>query len=444
MINTCCVTNEAVAKSRQAASRAARTHRTRLRHRLRREPRRRRRSLGLPANVRVIARRSEELAEAVARDVGAIGCVQAAHRLDRVRAFVKIQDGCSFSCRFCVIPLVRGATRSRSADGRARRDRAPGRAGSSRDRAHRRQSRLLPRPRRPATRSRGSSARPARSTGSSGCGSPRSRSTTSPTSSSRRCARRRPSRRTSTSRCSRETTACCARWAAATRSAQYLAEARGARGLQPHDRRDRRLPGRGRGGVRAHACDVVERARHHEGARVPVLAAARDADRGRRPCAAAGQEGARRPPPRGVRRRLPDRCGSAASARRTGCSSTARAAATPTTTRRGSSTPRSASSSALGRRASPTRGWSRLASDALASGLPLLPARRGAATTSTRPTGSSRSPTSPRRPRRTSSSCPRATSTRFATSARSATRRRAGCCVSWRRRRPGQGSRTTG
>jgi threonylcarbamoyladenosine tRNA methylthiotransferase MtaB len=33
-----------------------------------------------------------------------------------VRAFVKIQDGCSFSCGFCVIPLVRGASRSRSAD----------------------------------------------------------------------------------------------------------------------------------------------------------------------------------------------------------------------------------------------------------------------------------------------------------------------------------------
>jgi threonylcarbamoyladenosine tRNA methylthiotransferase MtaB len=29
---------------------------------------------------------------------------------------VKIQDGCSFSCAFCVIPLVRGATRSRTAD----------------------------------------------------------------------------------------------------------------------------------------------------------------------------------------------------------------------------------------------------------------------------------------------------------------------------------------
>jgi hypothetical protein len=30
-------------------------------------------------------------------------------------AFVKVQDGCSFSCNFCVIPLVRGASRSRRA-----------------------------------------------------------------------------------------------------------------------------------------------------------------------------------------------------------------------------------------------------------------------------------------------------------------------------------------
>ena len=51
----------------------------------------------------------------MAGDVGAIGCVQADARLDRVRAFVKIQDGCSFSCNFCVIPLVRGSSRSRSA-----------------------------------------------------------------------------------------------------------------------------------------------------------------------------------------------------------------------------------------------------------------------------------------------------------------------------------------
>jgi threonylcarbamoyladenosine tRNA methylthiotransferase MtaB len=47
--------------------------------------------------------------------VGAIGCVQGDARLERVRAFVKVQDGCSFSCNFCVVPLVRGPSRSRPA-----------------------------------------------------------------------------------------------------------------------------------------------------------------------------------------------------------------------------------------------------------------------------------------------------------------------------------------
>src|SRR5881409_1624668 len=115
VINTCCVTNEAVAKSRKAAARAARTHRrvyvTGCGANLAQDAFAR-----LPENVIVVARRAEELAAFVAGDVGAIGCVQADARLDRVRAFVKVQDGCSFSCRFCVIPLVRGASRSRAAD----------------------------------------------------------------------------------------------------------------------------------------------------------------------------------------------------------------------------------------------------------------------------------------------------------------------------------------
>jgi threonylcarbamoyladenosine tRNA methylthiotransferase MtaB len=114
VISTCCVTNEALAKSRKAAARAARTHRrvyvTGCGANLGQPA-----FAGLPANVVVVAKRSEETARFVAGDVGAIGCVQADARLDRVRAFVKIQDGCSFSCNFCVIPLVRGASRSRSA-----------------------------------------------------------------------------------------------------------------------------------------------------------------------------------------------------------------------------------------------------------------------------------------------------------------------------------------
>ena len=114
VINTCCVTHEAVRKSRQAASRAARTHGrvyvtgcgANLEAAFE----------GLPENITVIARPSEETPAAVAVDVGAIGCVQADARLERTRAFVKIQDGCTFSCAFCVVPLVRGSSRSRSTE----------------------------------------------------------------------------------------------------------------------------------------------------------------------------------------------------------------------------------------------------------------------------------------------------------------------------------------
>jgi threonylcarbamoyladenosine tRNA methylthiotransferase MtaB len=115
VISTCCVTNEALAKSRKAAARAARRHArvyvTGCGANLSGDA-----FANLPANVVVVARRAEETAEAVATDVGAIGCTNDDVRIDRVRAFVKIQDGCSFSCSFCVIPIVRGASRSRSAD----------------------------------------------------------------------------------------------------------------------------------------------------------------------------------------------------------------------------------------------------------------------------------------------------------------------------------------
>ena len=114
VVNTCCVTHEAVAKSRKEAARAARTHArvyvTGCGANLAADA-----FTGLPENVVVVARRSEETPAFVAGDVGAIGCVQADVRLERVRAFVKVQDGCSFSCAFCVIPLVRGGSRSRSA-----------------------------------------------------------------------------------------------------------------------------------------------------------------------------------------------------------------------------------------------------------------------------------------------------------------------------------------
>ena len=216
MINTCCVTNEAVAKSRKAAARAARTHGrvyvTGCAANLAANA-----FAGLPANVTVVARRAEETAAFVAGDVGAIGCVQADARLDRVRAFVKIQDGCSFSCNFCVIPLVRGASRSRRADavlGEVRRRVEQGHRevvltginlGCFRDRDA---GYDLPRLVREAGADAG--ARPAAA--QLDRDQPRRA-----TSSSPRSARRRRRRATSTSRSSRATTACCARCAAATR-----------------------------------------------------------------------------------------------------------------------------------------------------------------------------------------------------------------------------------
>jgi threonylcarbamoyladenosine tRNA methylthiotransferase MtaB len=115
VVNTCCVTREALAKSRKAAARAARTHRhvyvTGCGANL---------AVGgldgLPDNVTVVARRSEDTPASVADHIGSLGCTRAEARFDRVRAFVKVQDGCSFSCNFCVIPLVRGRSRSRTAE----------------------------------------------------------------------------------------------------------------------------------------------------------------------------------------------------------------------------------------------------------------------------------------------------------------------------------------
>jgi threonylcarbamoyladenosine tRNA methylthiotransferase MtaB len=113
VVNTCCVTHEAVSKSRKEVSRAARSHArvyvtgcgANLAHAFD----------AVADNVVVVAKPSEQTPAFVAGDVGAIACVNADARLDRIRAFVKIQDGCSFSCAFCVIPLVRGASRSRRA-----------------------------------------------------------------------------------------------------------------------------------------------------------------------------------------------------------------------------------------------------------------------------------------------------------------------------------------
>ena len=148
--------------------------------------------------------------------------------VERTRAFVKVQDGCSFYCTYCIIPRARGAERS-LAPGRRPRGRAPrARRRPPRDRPDRDQHRhvrrrlVRARPPRLAHRERahagrassaGSSTRPP----SSGSASARSSRSTSTTSCSRPGSTARRGRcRTSTCRSSRATTACSAGWAAAT------------------------------------------------------------------------------------------------------------------------------------------------------------------------------------------------------------------------------------
>src|SRR5919206_1694853 len=74
VVNTCCVTHEAVRKSRHAVARASRTHRrvyaTGCAANLAADA-----FAGLPENVTVVARSSEETPAAVAGDVGAVACV---------------------------------------------------------------------------------------------------------------------------------------------------------------------------------------------------------------------------------------------------------------------------------------------------------------------------------------------------------------------------------
>jgi threonylcarbamoyladenosine tRNA methylthiotransferase MtaB len=120
VINTCCITREAEAKSRQSARRSLKTAR---------------RVYVAGCAVNLAPRQFGELdervvpfvgtadavaAEMAARD-GAPGCVDLEHDVlarsrrdgSRTRGFVKVQDGCDGTCAYCIIPTVRGGARSR-------------------------------------------------------------------------------------------------------------------------------------------------------------------------------------------------------------------------------------------------------------------------------------------------------------------------------------------
>jgi threonylcarbamoyladenosine tRNA methylthiotransferase MtaB len=123
VINTCCITSEAEAKSRQAVRRSLNTADRVL-------------VAGCAVNLngaqfRAIDDRvsafvgtAEEVAGAMAAGLGA--CADVEHDVlvrrapgsaqpDRTRGFIKVQDGCDCHCAYCIIPTVRGAARSRPA-----------------------------------------------------------------------------------------------------------------------------------------------------------------------------------------------------------------------------------------------------------------------------------------------------------------------------------------
>lgn len=123
VVNTCCITREAEAKSRQSVRRSANGRAGR--HVV---------VTGCAANLN--ATQFDEIAPQVTALVGTAddvaaevagragpGCVdveadvltRAPLSTTRTRGFVKVQDGCDCHCSYCIIPKVRGGARSRPA-----------------------------------------------------------------------------------------------------------------------------------------------------------------------------------------------------------------------------------------------------------------------------------------------------------------------------------------
>jgi threonylcarbamoyladenosine tRNA methylthiotransferase MtaB len=123
VINTCCITSEAEAKSRQSVRRSLKTasevlvsgcavnlHSAQFRQ--------------IDRRVRTFVGTAEDVAGAIAQDLrpAALACADLEHdvlarqspvQAARTRGFIKVQDGCDCHCAYCIIPTVRGEARSR-------------------------------------------------------------------------------------------------------------------------------------------------------------------------------------------------------------------------------------------------------------------------------------------------------------------------------------------
>ena len=123
VVNTCCITREAEAKSRQSVRRSS-------------NGREGRRVVVTGCAANLNAAQFDEIAPAVTALVGTAddvadevagvagpGCVDTETDVlarqplsaTRTRGFVKVQDGCDCHCAYCIIPKVRGGARSRPA-----------------------------------------------------------------------------------------------------------------------------------------------------------------------------------------------------------------------------------------------------------------------------------------------------------------------------------------
>ncbi|MFZ0041685.1 MAG: MiaB/RimO family radical SAM methylthiotransferase [Solirubrobacteraceae bacterium] len=125
VINTCCITGEAEAKSRQSVRRSLRSAgqvyvagcAVNLNAR---------QFADIDVRVKAFVGTADDVAAAIGGyDDGESACVDLEHdvlarsRSDRstarTRGFVKVQDGCDCHCAYCIIPTVRGGARSRPA-----------------------------------------------------------------------------------------------------------------------------------------------------------------------------------------------------------------------------------------------------------------------------------------------------------------------------------------
>ena len=179
VINTCCITSEAEAKSRQSVRRSLRDGPDRgVRLGLRGEPPRRpvrrdRRPRDAVRRARPRTSPTRWRPTSAPASTSSTTCSPASppSQAARTRGFVKVQDGCDCHCAYCIIPTVRGPARSRPASAVLDEVAPAGRAGPAGDGDDRDQRRRLPRPRaRPRARRADGRGRPgARASSASGC-----------------------------------------------------------------------------------------------------------------------------------------------------------------------------------------------------------------------------------------------------------------------------------